>query len=116
RIEMPALRSDGTEFPVELTITRAPGDGPTVFIGYLRDITDRKRGERRRATEFAVARVLAEAATVEAGSRGILRAVAETLTWEAGAIWIIDESQRFLRCTDFWSARGPALAAFETDT
>jgi PAS domain S-box-containing protein len=45
RIEMPALRGDGTEFPVELAITRIPGKGLPMFTAYLRDLTDRKRAE-----------------------------------------------------------------------
>jgi PAS domain S-box-containing protein len=44
-IEMTALRADGSEFPVELTITRIPQDGPPAFTGYIRDITERKRSE-----------------------------------------------------------------------
>jgi PAS domain S-box-containing protein len=47
RVEMTALRADGTEFPVELAITRIPGDGPPSFTGYLRDITERKQAEER---------------------------------------------------------------------
>jgi PAS domain S-box-containing protein len=47
RVEMSALRADGTEFPVELAITRIPGDGPPSFTGYLRDITERKQAEER---------------------------------------------------------------------
>jgi PAS domain S-box-containing protein len=43
RVEMTALRADGSEFPVELTITRIPLDGPPSFTGYLSDITERKR-------------------------------------------------------------------------
>jgi PAS domain S-box-containing protein len=45
RIEMTALRADGTEFPAELAITRIPLDGPPSFTGYLRDITERRRAE-----------------------------------------------------------------------
>lgn len=45
RLEMPALRADGSEFPVEVTITRIPQDGPLAFTGHLRDITERKRSE-----------------------------------------------------------------------
>jgi len=45
RIEMTAMRADGSEFPVELAITRIPFDGPPFFTGYLRDITERKRSE-----------------------------------------------------------------------
>jgi PAS domain S-box-containing protein len=45
RIEVTGLRSDGTGFPIELTITRVPGKEPPQFIGVLRDITDRKAAE-----------------------------------------------------------------------
>ena len=45
RMEMTAVRADGSEFPVELAITRIPSDGPPSFTGYLRDITERKRAE-----------------------------------------------------------------------
>ncbi len=54
RIEMTAMRADGTEFPVELTVTRIPLDEPPSFTGYLRDITERKRAEEelRRSETF----------------------------------------------------------------
>ncbi|HEX4614140.1 MAG TPA: PAS domain S-box protein [Urbifossiella sp.] len=47
RLELPALRADGSEFPVELAITRIPMDGPPLFTAYLRDISERKRSEAR---------------------------------------------------------------------
>jgi PAS domain S-box-containing protein len=54
RIEIMAMRADGSEFPVELTITRIQSDGPPSFTGYLRDITQRKRSEEelRRSQAF----------------------------------------------------------------
>ena len=45
RVELTAIRADGSEFPVELAITRIPSDGPPCFTGYLRDITERKQAE-----------------------------------------------------------------------
>jgi PAS domain S-box-containing protein len=42
RLEMPGMRADGTEFPIELTITRLPSDGPPMFTGFVRDITERR--------------------------------------------------------------------------
>jgi PAS domain S-box-containing protein len=47
RVEMTAVRSDGTEFPCELAISRIPLDGPPSFTGYLRDITERKQSEEQ---------------------------------------------------------------------
>jgi PAS domain S-box-containing protein len=54
RIEMTAVRADGSEFPIELSISRIPVDGPPAFTGYLRDITERKRAEEelRRSEAF----------------------------------------------------------------
>jgi len=45
RIELTALRSDGNEFPVELTVSRIESEDPPVFTGYVRDITERRRNE-----------------------------------------------------------------------
>jgi len=41
RIEITAMRRDGSEFPCELTITRIARPGDPLFVGYLRDITRR---------------------------------------------------------------------------
>lgn len=42
RIEVPALRADGTQIEVELAITRLPGEA-IFFVASLRDITGRKK-------------------------------------------------------------------------
>lgn len=45
RIELPALRSDGSQFFAEFTITRIRVPGHPMFTVYIRDITQRKRAE-----------------------------------------------------------------------
>src|SRR5256886_2083835 len=45
RIEMAALRADGTELPVELSITQVPTEGLPLFTGFIRDITERRQAE-----------------------------------------------------------------------
>jgi PAS domain S-box-containing protein len=46
RIEMPAMRADGTEFPAEVSVTRTGLPGQVAFTAYVRDITDRQRAEQ----------------------------------------------------------------------
>ena len=46
RIEMTAMRKDGTEFPVELAITRIPLAESPAFTGYVRDLSERKASEK----------------------------------------------------------------------
>jgi diguanylate cyclase (GGDEF)-like protein/PAS domain S-box-containing protein len=45
RIEISALRRDGTEFPIELTITSIRECDQIIFTSYMRDITERKQAE-----------------------------------------------------------------------
>jgi PAS domain S-box-containing protein len=45
RLELIGMHKNGTEFPVELAITKIGLPGPPTFTGYLRDISDRKRAE-----------------------------------------------------------------------
>ena len=48
RLELEAMRSDGSEFPVELTVTRAATEEP-LFTGFIRDITAAKQAEQERS-------------------------------------------------------------------
>ena len=48
RIEVPALRASGEEFPVELAVIPIRGNGQTLFTAYVRDISERKRDEAER--------------------------------------------------------------------
>jgi len=49
RLELEALHRDGREIPVELSITRTVEFGEPVFLGFLRDISERRENERRQA-------------------------------------------------------------------
>ena len=85
RIELNAMRSDGSVFPVEIAITRIPMPGPPLFTGYLRDITERRRAEddlRLLAEEQAALRRVATVVASEAGAQQLL----DTVTEEVGRI------------------------------
>ncbi len=47
RIELTAVRADGREFPVELTVTRVDLPGGPGFTGFVRDISDRVQAEQQ---------------------------------------------------------------------
>jgi len=58
RIEITAMRRDGTEFPVELSITPLKQSKGQLFNAFIRDITERKKNEE----ELRKAKVSAELA------------------------------------------------------
>jgi len=66
RVELPALRRDGTEFQAELTATALQADGEALYTLYLRDVSERKLMESEREelltqTEFLLADALERA-------------------------------------------------------
>ncbi|MCW3100475.1 MAG: response regulator [Chthonomonadaceae bacterium] len=54
RLELPALRSDGAEFPVELTVTLVRTQKQPIFTGYVRDNTQWKaaQNEQERLSRY----------------------------------------------------------------
>ena len=95
RIEMTAVRADGSEFPIELAITRIPLDGPPSFTGYLRDITERKQSEEelRRSAAF-----LAEAQQLSRVGSFSWRLATDEIMWSE-QLYRIFEIDRDVRVT-----------------
>ncbi len=83
RIEIVAMRSDGSEFPVELAIARLDAEGPPMFTGFIRDITERKRAEEA-TTRLAAIIESSDDAIVGQDLNGIIT------SWNRGAEKIFD--------------------------
>ena len=111
RIEMMALHRKGYEFPVEIAISPAKLGDAYIFSAFVRDITARRRAERRLTSQYEVTRALSESRTLEEAGPKILQAICESLEWEMGAFWRLDRQGNVLRCLDLWQA--PALKAEE---
>jgi len=116
RIEITGLRRDGHEIPVELAIAPVRLGGAWAFSAFVRDISERRVVEQRRAAQYAVTGILAEATTLaEAGPR-ILGAIAESLDWQAGVLWMREPEGALLRCLEVWHAPDLMLGEFERVT
>jgi PAS domain S-box-containing protein len=79
RLELTGMRADGTEFPVELALSRVE-DEPLLICGALRDLTDAKRAAddlRKLADEHAALRRVATLVAEQAPPAEVFAAVAE---------------------------------------
>ncbi|HEU4881298.1 MAG TPA: GAF domain-containing protein, partial [Longimicrobium sp.] len=112
RIEISALRRDGREFPVELTIAAARWGSEVVFTSFIRDITARKQGEAHLAAQYAVTRVLAQTSTVDEAVPRVLEALCRTLEWDLAIFWSVD-GDGTLHSTASWGVPEVAGGGFE---
>jgi PAS domain S-box-containing protein len=79
-VELTGMRADGSEFPVEVVITRPDLPGPPLFCGYIRDVTERRAAEeevRRMAAEQAALRRVATAVAAERAPEEVFQLVTE---------------------------------------
>ena len=116
RLELTALHRDGTEFPVDMTITPLRIGGAYSFNAFISDATGARRAMRHREAQHGVVLSLAEAATVQEALAGALQALGTRLEWEVATFWSADRDGGALRCEGVWHADGPGMAAFAETT
>jgi signal transduction histidine kinase len=110
-LDLAARRKDGTEFPVEISLSFVSTRGGPLVIALITDITQRKLGERRLRTEFAITRLLAEQPALAEAAPRLLQALCESLGWELGELWLVDPGAGVLRWSGSWHS--PAVGAAE---
>jgi PAS domain S-box-containing protein len=93
-----------------------PSSDQKLVFAVARDITLRKRAERRLAAGYAVTRVLADAETLDEAAPLILMSICEGLGWELGAVWRVDENATMLRCVELWHPPALEFPSFEWAT
>ncbi len=117
RTEFRFLLSDGGIRYIESegrVIRDATGSVSKVVL-VSRDISERKRAEQRERMEHAVTRVLAESETLAEAIPKIVQTICETLNWDCGARWSLDEQQNAICCVETWSIPNEAVAEFTAE-
>ena len=113
RLEITAIDRDRREFPVELSITITEIAGERLFVGFLRDISDRKRAEQlliRQAREaellFEITQFAAESESVEPVLEETLKAICELTGWPVGHAFAVSQAgPDELISTDIWHGK-----------
>ncbi|MEA5620100.1 response regulator [Cronbergia sp. UHCC 0137] len=109
--EIVAKKKDGSKFAEEISLTRLEQGG---IISVCRDISEQKQAEQYLNVQYAATSALAIATTINDVTHLSLKGICQTLAWDWGEIWIIDQEENILRCLDIWyreSLAGDEFAA-----
>jgi PAS domain S-box-containing protein len=113
-VELPGLHKSGRQIPLEISFGEFVKDGQHVFTGIIRDVTDRKRAERRLTVQYAISRILSESSNLSDIAPRVLKAIAESLEWRMGGFWMVDRAAQVMRCIETWQITSPSRSAFES--
>jgi diguanylate cyclase (GGDEF)-like protein/PAS domain S-box-containing protein len=112
-VEFSALRRDGREFPVEISLAATSRTGSNVtVVAFVNDVTQRRMAERIRGVQFSVTRPLATATSWDDAAPEVLQGISETLGWMAAEFWAVDDDANILRWQCGWYRQSKELTAF----
>lgn len=116
RIEITALRQDGHEFPVELSIAPVQVDGTWNFSAFARDITDRLRAERKLKAQVErlsllqhITRAIGERQDLQSIFQVVVRSLEDHLGLDFACVCLYDQADNMLTITSV-GVRSAALA------
>jgi PAS domain S-box-containing protein len=109
QIEVEAIRKDGTLFPMELKVSSVDVGTENIFIGLLRDISERKALESRERKAAVEASLMDRAAGVAAESKSFEQALqvvidmfCRTIQWPVGHVYMVASHSSKLVSSQIW--------------
>ncbi len=123
-LELEGLRRDGTEFPLELTVSSWTQGGERYFGAILRDVTDRTRREHELQREKDAVDLLQDITAAANAADDVVGAfdealerVAEFMGWPVGHAYVVDMDEEVLVPTPIWYLEDPeAVQSFREVT
>lgn len=109
------LRSERRDsFPATIAVSAIANELEEVigFRWLIRDSSKRKQKEGREQLQYKITRVLAEATSFVAAVPALLQSLCESLEWQLGIIWSVDDRHNVLRYVNSWQVPTVNLQEF----
>ncbi len=101
-----ALATLARQVVTQLDLRKTMGD-------LTKTLTQHSIVQRRQNAQYAIARILADSSSLTDATPRLLQAICSSLDWQVGALWIVDDEAKILRCVELWHAMEGHFPAFE---
>lgn len=88
---------------------------PTRMVGSITDIQNNKMAELSLSIQHGIAEILSEGSSLDDVSLEIIRKICESLKWDFGSLWELDEQESTLKCIKTWASSN-SLKTFDDET
>ena len=96
-------RKDGSTYSRDIHLQVIGQGEERTFLAVMQDTTASKQQERLQTTQHAITRLLLELNSLEEAAPYIMQMICQTLEWNVGILWKLDERQQELRCAEVWN-------------
>ncbi|QZZ19186.1 response regulator [Leptothermofonsia sichuanensis E412] len=87
-----------------------------IFVAFVRSLNQRRRVDQRLRIQYATARTLAEASSLQEAAPSILQEICENLKWDLGNLWLVNPHTNCLEFVQSWSHHPTRTSEFETES
>lgn len=101
---------------IDLALAEELGQHAALAVDNARLYRESEEAAHRKEAQYEATRILAEAESLAQAAPQLLQALSESLDWQTGALWTVDETAGVIRCVEFWSRAGPSIQPFEEQT
>ncbi len=106
-------RKNGSTYSGEVHLQVVGQGEERTFLAFMHDVTTRTQQEYRQTTQYAITRLLLESNTLEEAAPYIMRMITQTLGWNVGVMWRLDEEMQVLRCAEVWDEKADCTQFIE---
>jgi len=115
RREATAMRADGSLVPIEVVVIPAYVKGRVILTAYIRDMSDRRRGERLATTRQRATQALTASLSLAEASPAVLDALVHGLGCAEARLWVADGDPPALSLAGISPGAPEALASAPPD-
>jgi len=102
-IETFGLKCDGTEFPIEISISRSDRRFHTSYSAIIRDISDRHSILKLQNTRLNVINCFIGQREFKDVIDDVLKAICEGMGWKIGGLWVCSPDKKYLELKNCYS-------------